>query len=131
MNDLRLWIAVLAVAFFGAGTGAGWLLAENAQRDEQPGGDGAFAAYEQRLIEAFDLGPERAEALHLVLELYAQDVDDLQTRHLEESFSELEDELLQLGQSRYAQIRDRVLPAADRERFVELARTSVPWPTRP
>ena len=71
MNNTRFWIVVLALVSFLAGSAAGalWTRKANPQEDTGP-----FAAYAQELIQTFDLSPERAGHLRVLLREYESDI---------------------------------------------------------
>ena len=119
MSGPRAWITLLAGTSFLAGLAAGFLL--SALRAEEPAASGDFGGYRQRLVEQFELDPERAELLGVVLVNYEQDlarVRDLQTAR---SMENMEPELLELGSRYWSLIRERVIPPASRSEFDRFA----------
>lgn len=114
MNSPRLWILILALVSGLAGFAGGRLLAP-----EPPVSDGpaSFGEYAARLEVAFDLAPERARNLRLLLDRYERELEDLKTRQL----AELEPELVRLGDTYRDRIRDKVLPPARRAEFDRMA----------
>lgn len=119
MSGPRAWITLLAGTSFLAGLAAGLLL--SALRAEEPAASGDFGGYRQRLVEQFELDPERAELLGVVLVNYEQDlarVRDLQTAR---SMENMEPELLELGSRYWSLIRERVIPSASRSEFDRFA----------
>lgn len=117
MNQIRLWIAVLAVTSALAGLAAG-VLTGLSLHPPQPS-TRPFADYEARLVAQFDLDDEpiRVEALRAFLENYHRDVEELESRHMEL----IEPELERLGRTCRQLIRDRVLPPGRRAEFDRLA----------
>ena len=80
MRGPRAWITLLAGPSFLAGLAAGLLF--SALRTVEPTAEGDFGGYRSRLVEQFELGPERADLLGVVLVNYEQDlarVQDQQT----------------------------------------------------
>lgn len=75
-------------------------------------------AYGARLQESYALGPERADALRVVLASYGEELERVRSRHLPSYHASMEPELAALGERYGAMIRDKVLPPAVRRRFV-------------
>ena len=72
MNSIRLWVTVLALVSFLAGSAAGKILTERSTaRDADRG---ALADYEELLVRQFDLSPERRRFLRVLLDHYDQEV---------------------------------------------------------
>ena len=104
MSSTRLWILLLALTSFLAGS-AGGLLA--GMRLARPAPErGAFSDYAALLVERFDLERDRERRLKAVLELYHRDREELKSRHV----AEAEPELIRLGETCRQLIRDYVLP---------------------
>lgn len=123
MNNLRLWVAILALTSFGAGVGAGSFLSAQTHRavDSQP-----FDDYHRRFVEQFELSPKRSKALEQLLTLYTKDVDDLQQEHLSRSMAQMQDDMTRLGREYHDYIRNSVLPAHQRDEFDARA-LAQPW----
>jgi len=115
VNRLRFWIALLAVVSFAAGGAAGTLAAAAAFRPRPEAGP--FTAYEHELTKRFQLSPERAELLHVLIIGYQRDVERIQVNHMARSLSAMEPELANIGRLLEAQIRDKVLPPDRRREF--------------
>ena len=109
MNQLRVWIALLALVSGLAGFAAGRLTAPSAA---VPDG-GPFADYRARMVTAFDLTPDRERALEVLLDRYQRDVEALKTQNLERH----QPELVRLGDTYRGWIRDKVLPREQRAQF--------------
>lgn len=114
MNSPRFWILLLAVVSFLGGIAAGILLGDAVRpaRETVP-----FAAYQERLSEEFELGPERRRALRMVMAHYHRALEDAKARRA----VAMEDDLVRLGLQYRDLIRDHVLPQARREEFDRLA----------
>jgi hypothetical protein len=111
MSSPRLWILLLALTSFLAGS-AGGLLAGT--RLAPPVIErGPFADYATLLVSRFDLPPDRERRLRAVLELYHRDLEELKSRHV----AEAEPELIRLGEVCRQRIRDYVLPAGQQAVF--------------
>lgn len=119
MSSTRLWILVLALTSFLAGSAAGLLLG---RRLAPPAVErGPFSDYAALLVARFDLEPERALRLRAVLELYHRDLEELKSRHV----AEAEPDLIRLGEACRQRIRDYVLPPESQAAFdVEAAAPS-------
>jgi hypothetical protein len=115
VNDLRLWIALLGLVCFGAGTAAGAMV--TAANLRTPAASGPFTAYERDLARTFDLSPERVASLHALLAGYERDMDRIQADRMAETLSAIEPELAARGRWYHEQIRDKVLPPGRREEF--------------
>jgi len=130
MSSARLWILLLALTSFLAGS-AGGLLA--GMRLARPAPErGAFSDYAALLVERFDLERDRERRLKAVLELYHRDLEELKSRHV----AEAEPELIRLGEACRQRIRDYVLPPESQASFdaqaqARLAGDSVSWAASP
>ncbi len=124
MENVRLWVLLLALTCFAAGLSAGMTLARPSAtpvRFDEP-----FAEYRRAFQQRFQLEPERERLFGELLRNYQRDFDASRERVLAASRSQLEPELAELG-LRYRQlIRDHVLPPARRDEFDQLAREWVP-----
>ena len=118
MNNTRVWIVALALVSFLAGSAAGalWTRKTNPQGDTGP-----FAAYAQELIRTFDLSPERAGHLRVLLREYESDIQRIKQAHRASYYASLEAELRPKGLEYNNYIRDKVLPPQQRESFNSLA----------
>lgn len=120
MNSVRLWITVLALVSFLAGSAAGKILTErSAARDAERG---ALADYEELLVARFELSPQRRRLLRVLLDHYDQEVTRIQNDHLSSYRSAIEPDLRRLGVEYNQYIRDKVLPPGERPAFDALAR---------
>ena len=115
MKGPRAWITVLAGTSFLAGLAAGLLL--SALKAEEPGPVGDFGGYRRRLVQQFELGPERAEILGVVLVNYEQDLARVRDQQTARSMESMEPELLELGNRYWSLIRERVIPPNSRSEF--------------
>jgi len=126
VNDLRVWIGILALTAFAAGAGVGvWATARTFEA-ETP--SGPFADYEALLCQRFELPPERKKLLHSVLDAYRRDMDEIRGRGEAESMKAMEPELRERGRYYRNLIQDKVLPENQRADFERLA--FQPNPTR-
>ncbi|MEZ5979180.1 MAG: hypothetical protein R3F34_13285 [Planctomycetota bacterium] len=108
----RAWIVCLAGVCFLAGFASG-VLRERRGFDRVARAEGAFAAYRERLVRDFDLSPERERWLGMLLESYQQQLEQLESRGL----AGMQDEVVELGDRYNDWIRERVIPASQRQRF--------------
>jgi hypothetical protein len=118
MKDARLWIVLLAFVCFLTGASAA-VLAERLGTIEAE--RGPFAAYADALVADFDLSPERAAHLRVVLREYAEEIERIRVSHEMEFYASLEEELRPKGAEYNRLIRDVVLPPSQRARFDSLA----------
>ena len=119
MNNLRLWVVLLALVSFGAGAAAGiW---GTAARLEPPAKTGPFEDYRRMLLATFPLSAERSKHLETVLAAYAREIEGIQARRLADTMSLYGQELEERGRYYRGLIKDRVLPEDQRERFEQLA----------
>lgn len=125
MNNLRFWIAVLALTCFGAGVGAGSFLSLKTERNSAE--PKPFAEYRERFVRQFELSPERAQQLDLLLDNYARSIEDVEQQYLARSLSDMEQELEALGVRYHGYIRDSVLPRSRRAEFDALSE-GLTWP---
>jgi hypothetical protein len=111
MSSTRLWILVLALTSFLAGSAAGLILGT---RLAPPAAErGPFADYAALLVARYDLEPDRTLRLRAVLELYHRDLEELKARHV----TEAEPDLIRLGEACRQRIRDYVLPPEHQAAF--------------
>ena len=115
MKSLRLWILALALTSFGAGVASGTLVSASLHR--APRGSGPFADYEDRLVRAYDLAPERARLLHALLASYQRELEQVKDRHMAEYMTAMEPELSERGRFYRDLVRDKILPAGRRAEF--------------
>jgi len=119
VNNLRLWVVLLALVSFGAGAAAGiW---GTAARLKPPAKTGPFEDYRRMLLATFPLSSERSEHLETVLAAYAREIEGIQARRLADTMSLYGPELEERGRYYRSLIKDRVLPEDQRERFEQLA----------
>lgn len=114
-GSLRLWILLLTATSFLAGLAGGVVVGLGVR--VPPPERGPFADYEALLVRTFDLSPERARGLHVVLDQYQRQIDNLKNRNARG----LEPELARLGLTFRAVVRDTVLPADKRAEFERLS----------
>lgn len=119
MNDLRAWIAVLAVVSFLGGLASGLLIGEVRHR-QQPA-RGTFDDYRQLLSDRLELDPQRERLLRELLRNYENDVKRVRDRHSSEILAAMEPELRELGERYSNLIRTRLLDPDRREAFDRLA----------
>ena len=124
MSSTRFWALVLAAVSFLAGLAAGVLFAGTGEA-QLP--SGPFARYEQRLLDEYDLGPQRRRALRALLTQYGEDLERAQRRHLPVYQAAMEPDLTDLGVRYSALIRDKVLPPSQRQRYAQEA-AGLPFP---
>ena len=110
MNSERLWILILAATAFCAGLAGGVLITFGRHPAQEPG---PFHAYEQRLIETFELDPERTRNLRYILESYHDEIETLK----EKSVAALEPELVKQGLRHRELIRTWVVPEHRRQEY--------------
>jgi hypothetical protein len=108
MRSERFWVLVLAFTTFCVGLAAGVLLSFRRERDERP-----FAAYEQRMVEAFDLDEERVRNLRWILRDYQEKIEVLK----ESNIAALDGELVKIGRDHRDLIRSKVVPEHHRQQF--------------
>ncbi|MFN0242667.1 MAG: hypothetical protein ACKVWV_07215 [Planctomycetota bacterium] len=125
MTNLRLWVLVLALVSFGVGLASGTWFAASLLR---PTPDrGPFDDYEARLVAEFQLSPERAQLLHVVLANYHKEIEEIKDRHMAAYTSAMEPELAERGRYYRGLIQTRVLPQDQRAKFERLAQ-GIPAP---
>jgi len=103
VNSERLWLAILALTVFAAGTAAGLLLALQLR---PPQAADPFRAYQERMVETFGLDEERQENLRWILHDYQAKVEALKERNL----AALDGELVKIGRDHRDLIRSKVVP---------------------
>jgi len=119
VKSLRLWIGILALACFGAGTGFGFQLSLRMHPRQFAGGP--FEDYQREFSERFRLSPERTRLLGQLLANYAAEIENLKQARLERSMSAMEGDLQSLGREYHDLIRNHVLPPGQRPDFDQLA----------
>lgn len=115
MNNVRLWIVILAATCFLAGFSAG--LATSRPPAAPDRSDEPFHDYRTAFVRQFALDAERERLFAELLRNYQRDLDASRERVLAASRSELEPELAELGLQYRRLIRDHVLPPARRAEF--------------
>lgn len=119
MNNLRLWVVLLALVSFGAGAAAGvWA---TATRLHAPAQAGPFEDYRRMLLAAFPMSAERAQQLETVLAAYAREIEGIQARRMADTMTLYGPELEERGRYYRSLIQDHVLPEDQRARFEQLA----------
>lgn len=121
MTNLRLWVSILALTAFLAGLACGPFVSAWYFPPERQQASGPFAEYERLLSETFQLPPERRAPLGAILDQYRRDIESIKDRHMADYMTAMEPELRELGRVYREQIRDRVLPEAQRAAFNRLA----------
>jgi hypothetical protein len=116
LNDLRLWVVLLAAVSALAGLAGGMLLAGG----KPPPPSGPFADYERLFASEFQLDPERAELLHQVLRNYHREIENAKQRHIDAYISAMEPELRRCALRYRDLVRNHVLPSDQRERYDQL-----------
>ena len=124
MGALRFWVVVLALVSFCAGGVGGLLLAPRGGSVYADAGH--FRDYEQHFVEHFELSPERADLLAHLLRRYESEFESVRQQALERSMSDMEPELVRLGNRYRDIIRNNVLPLSQREEFTDFA-LAEPW----
>lgn len=124
MGAMRIWVVVLALVSFSAGGVGGLLLAP--QGSAVYAETGHFRDYHRHFVERFELSPERANLLGSLLRHYERDFESVRQRALERSMSDMEPELVRLGNRYRDIIRNNVLPESQRDQFTEFAQAQ-PW----
>jgi hypothetical protein len=119
VNSLRLWIAILGLACFGAGTGFGFQLSLRMHPRQLEGGP--FEDYQREFSAKFQLSPERSRLLGQLLTNYAAEIESLKQARLARSMSGMEGDLQSLGREYHDLIRNYVLPPGQRPDFDQLA----------
>ena len=119
MNSLRLWIVILGLACFGAGTGFGFQLSLRMHPRQLAGGP--FEDYQREFCAKFQLSPERSHLLGQLLTNYAAEIESLKQARLARSMSGMEGDLQSLGREYHDLIRNHVLPPGQRSDFDQLA----------
>ena len=119
MKGLRFWSVVMALAWFLAGLGAGYLISS---RQSEPA---AWAADAERIQEAFQLSAKRRYALNQVLDRHDRALNEIDRRHRAATREAMEPEIAALFSRTEATIRDTIIPPSQRERFDELRRPRV------
>jgi len=121
MSVERMWVTILALTSFLSGSAGGFLYALHVNPQERPG---PFAAYEERLVQTFDLDEERALWLHGILGRYDEEIEVLKARHVRD----LDPELVALGETCRKRIRSWVVPLDRQAEFDRPAHGNAPPP---
>lgn len=124
MGALRIWVVILALVSFTAGGVGGLLLAP--QGGSVYADAGHFKDYQQHFVEHFDLSRERADLLADLLRRYESEFESVRQRALERSMTDMEPELVRLGNRYRGIIRNNVLPLSKRGEFTDFALPE-PW----
>ena len=126
MNSPRLWVAILALVCFLAGSASGLLYA-SATRQPPPSG-GPFDEYKRAFCAEFKLDTARSKLFDELLANYHKEIEDVRQRALANSLAEMEPQLVKLGDRYRDVIRDHVLPENQRAEFDALANAWNPLP---
>ena len=124
MGALRIWAVILALVSFSAGGVGGLLLAPRGGSVYADAGH--FRDYQQHFVEQFELSAERADLLAQLLRHYETEFESVRQRALERSMSDMEPELVRLGNRYRDIIRNNVLPLNQRDEFTDYA-LAKPW----
>lgn len=131
MDNLKLWIAVLALSAFGAGVGVGWYGSNRVQAGlERERASGPFDAFRREFIATFKPSPERARLLGELLAHYQSEIEGLERLQLERGRGERERELEKLALTYRERIRNSVLPPDQRADYDRLA-AGMDWKANP
>ena len=131
MENLRLWIAVLACAAFGAGMGVGWYGSTRVQAEQERGrAFGPFDAFRQQFEATFKPSAERQRLLKELLAHYQKEIDALEQEQLDRGRPELERKLEKLALTYQERIRNSVLPPDQRAEYDRLA-AAMDWKANP
>ena len=103
MNSERAWLGLLVLTVFAAGVAAGLLLSFRLRPVHAAD---PFHAYQERMVETFDLDEERQENLRWILHDYRAKVEALKERNL----AALDGDLVQIGKDHRELIRSKVIP---------------------
>jgi hypothetical protein len=117
VRNLRFWVLVLVFTSFAVGLASGTGLAvlfRQPAPDSRP-----FADYERMLVARFDLPPERARVLRVILASYHQEIEEIKDRHMADYTSAMEPELLEKGRKYRSLILSRVIPQSQRSELDE------------
>ena len=115
MNSVRLWVSLASIVWFVSGISLGLLGSEIWRKD--PPELGAIEHYTERMVEEFEIEPERATLFRLLMKGYQEEKDRIKAQHMAAQRTAMEPELEKLG-ARYTQlIRDKVLPESKRAKF--------------
>ena len=87
-----------------------------------PQAAGPLAEYEALLVERFELSPERARCLRVLLASYEREVEELRSQRLLETDLSPGPEIAMKSQEYDRLIREKVLPPGQRAEFLELCR---------
>lgn len=115
MTSLRLWILVLTLVSAAGGFAAGLLVYGSLHAPEAP--ERPFQDYERRLVETFDLSPERQRLFQAVLAGYNDELEAVRDRWVDDSMSQMEPELSRIAKTYRERIRNHVLPEDRRAEF--------------
>ena len=119
MNEPRTWITVLTGTAFLAGLAAGLLI--SAVQVDEFGSGGNFGGYRQRLVQQFNLSPERSELLGALLANYEHDLARVRDQQTARSMETMEPELRELGSRYWDLIQDHVIPTSSLSEFNDFA----------
>jgi hypothetical protein len=126
VNSPRLWVAILALVAFLAGSATGLLFASATR--PQPASAGPFADYRREFAERFKLDAQRAKLFDELLLNYHREIEDVRQRALASSLSQVDTQLAKLGDRYRLVIRDHVLPEGQRAEFDAMADAWSPVP---
>jgi hypothetical protein len=129
VDNLRLWIVLLALSAFGAGIGVGWFGSSRNQAElEHNRSSGPFEAYRREFVATFKPSPERARLLGELLAHYQREIEVQEQVQLDRGREELERELGKLALTYRERIRNSVLPPDQRGEYDRLA-AGMDWKT--
>jgi hypothetical protein len=126
VNSPRLWVAILAVVCFLAGSATGLLYASATRPPASSGGP--FDEYKRAFCERFKLDAQRTKLFDDLMRNYHKEIEDVRQRALANSLAEMEPQLVKLGDRYRDVIRDHALPENQRAEFDALSNAFNPLP---
>jgi len=110
MRSELFWVIVFGVTTFCAGLAAGVLFSFQRHPARETG---PFPAYEERMVETFDLDEEHVRNLRYILQDYQEKIDALKERNI----NELDPDLVKIGRDHRELVRTWVVPEHRRQEF--------------
>jgi uncharacterized membrane protein len=114
VKGVRFWSAVMALTWFLAGLGAGYLISS---RQAEPG---AWEGYADEIQSTFNLPSLERSVLNQLLEQHSQKLNEIKRRHTAETREAMEPELRALFYEIQRTISDTIIPPDQREHFQEM-----------
>ncbi len=121
MTQTRLWILLLTLVAFLAGTGSGLFLAERGARQERLQTE--FGEFERAFVSEFSLDPDRQRLLAGLLDHYNREKQQIKDHYASLNLQEMEPDLRRVGLEYRSHLRDRLLPESQRPKFDRLVAT--------